>query len=296
MSHKAAIDANIKAFHGAEAYDARESTQVLSTIFTKTLLEYQQLPVDPVPVYGDTSKPNSGIDLDIIQYDKSKSATTPLKIMDFACGTGLVMEKMVPFLPENSEIVGIDINQVFLDSFNTKADKLSKQYPTISVHSKNLDILDSSSEEYIRSNLEGKFDKIYCTILYHHFHNYEDITKKIATFLKPGVGRLYIIDFYNEDVERLHSHHTSSHGVQHMGGLKVEALTKAFQNAGLHQIEVAKQYEVNIWQQPGFIQNHCNGEKLKQWKEGKLESKINEVEGEVFLIKTSIIMAVGTKK
>ncbi|CAH2353661.1 hypothetical protein CLIB1423_12S00122 [[Candida] railenensis] len=295
MSHQGAIDANIKAFHAAETYDARESMQVLSTIFTKTLLEYEQLPVDPVPVYGDAQKPTSGIDLNIIHYDKSKSPSTSLKIMDFACGTGLVMEKMVPFLPEKSEIVGIDINQAFLDSFNTKVEKLSKQYPTISVHSKNLDILDSSNEDYIKNSLEGKFDKIYCTISYHHLHNYEDITNKVATFLKPGVGKLYIIDFYNEDVERSYSDKTTSHAVQHMGGLKVEALTKAFQNAGLHQIEVAKQYEVNIWQQPGFIQNHCNDETLNKWKEGKLESKISEVEGEVFSIKASIIMAVGTK-
>lgn len=296
MSHQVAIDANIKAFHAADKYDARESMQMLSTIFTKTLLEYRQLPVGPLPVYGDSQKVKGGITLDIILYDKSATDSSPIKIMDFACGTGLVMEKLVPFLPDSSEIVGIDINQAFLDSFDSKVDRLSHKYPSISVSSKNLDILDPSNDDFVKSNLEGQFDKIYCTILYHHLHDYENVTEKLATFLKPGVGKLYIIDFYNEDVERLAKDQADSHAVQHMGGLKVGALTTALENAGLHRIEVAKQYEVNLWQQPGFIQNHCNNETLNKWKNGQLESKVDGVEGEVFLIKIGIIMAVGTKK
>lgn len=299
MSHQAAIDANIRAFSSAEKYDARESMQLLSILFAKTILEYDSQ-TDKVSFsgqeYGDPHKPVGGITSAIIDYPASASAefhkdSAPLNIMDFACGTGLLSENLVPFLPAGSKITGIDINQAFLDGFNLKIDSLLQRDTDVSIETKNLDILDSTKQDLILQ-FENKFDKIFCTLLYHHLEDYESITKKLVTFLKPGAGHLYIIDFYNEDVERASA---QSHAVRHMGGLKFEAISGVFKLAGLESINVGKGFVARIWQHADFIRNHCEEKTIEAMECGKLEKKVSPVDGEVYLIAKSVIVAVGKR-
>lgn len=127
--------------------------------------------------------------------------------------------------------------------------------------------------------------------------NYEEVTKKLATFLKPGHGVLHIIDFYNQDVELTSpslspSSSPANEAVRHMGGLKVSALTETCRAAGLTDIIVKKAYDVKFWQQSGFIKNHCDQQTISSLENGTLEKK-ESIEGEVFLITQTVIMASG---
>ncbi|CAK7906355.1 hypothetical protein CAAN3_08S05754 [[Candida] anglica] len=296
MSHQEAIKANIKAFAAADAYDSRECMQVLSMLAAKTIVTHDVSIIETQPsttVYGNPEEFQSGISLEnLIGKSEIKETFDGKKVMDFACGTGLVTEKLTHFLDNNkesTEIVGIDINQQFLNSFNEKATKLSNDKLTIT--SELCDILDPERQSEIDSKYGEQFDAIFCSVSYHHLEDYVRVTKKLVTFLKKGTGVLYILDFYNEDVEREAS---ETSAVRHMGGLKVEALTKCFQSAGLGQLSIAKEFAVKTWQLGNFIENHCRQETIDRFNNGTLEKKSSSL-GDVYSIEISVILAVGVR-
>ena len=126
-----------------------------------------------------------------------------MKMMDFACGTGILTQYFAPYLATNSDqtsdIIGVDINSTFLAKYNEKASHVNATYDGVAMTSYLCDILDPTAQEVV-SQFEGSMDLITCTLSYHHIDNYEKVTQKLSTFLRPG-GWLFIVDFYNEDVE-----------------------------------------------------------------------------------------------
>lgn len=167
MSHQAAIQANIKAFNSAAKYDARESMQLLSILNAKTVLTSES----NFQTYGeDSHKPLSGITTDIIDKSLvSNEFSKPLKVMDFACGTGLVSEVLIPYLAQGSELVGVDINPEFLSAFDDKLECKIKKDVSITVSTELVDVLDDSKEEFIAEHFTNQFDLIFvpfCTTIW----------------------------------------------------------------------------------------------------------------------------------
>ena len=131
-AHQQAIAENKRAFDEAFAqkYEKRESQILLSYLFVKHMLEFDlSVPVkrksleESEPVLGDAHLPLNGFtkentlpDVDTYLDKFTNSIFRPgMKILDFACGTGMVTELLVPYLTNKSgddvksEIVGIDI-------------------------------------------------------------------------------------------------------------------------------------------------------------------------------------------
>ncbi|KAI5952903.1 hypothetical protein KGF54_003770 [Candida jiufengensis] len=312
-THKDAIAANKSLFNDefAAKYEKRESHISLSYLFAKYLLEFDptkprktdeessKLIGDPYKCCNGLTKENTLPNPSTYSKDFSQGLFKPgMKLLDFACGTGMVTELFVPYLKESgkkSEIVGIDIGPAFLSYFNKRAQNFSDD--EVSIKSYEYDILDSNLKTELKEKFENQFDVIICTISYHHIHNYEKVTEKLSTFLKQN-GWLFIVDFYNEDVEKIEFSKTDikmSDAVQHMGGLKKSSLNKVLNNlSGLKNVSSAREFRTTLWQPANFIENHCDDEQVNKLKEGKLESK--DIDGEMnYLIEVSLIYAVGQK-
>ena len=317
-AHKQAIEENKRAFDEAFAkkYEKRESHNLLSFLFVKHILEFDlSLPIkrksvkESEAILGDGHLPLNGFTRENTLPDPStylekypKSIIRPgMKLLDFACGTGMVTELFVPYLTgdddvSKSEIVGIDIGPTFLSYFNKRAAKLSNN--KVSMKSYEYDVIDPNVQTEL-TKFNNYFDFIFSTISYHHIHNYQQVTKKLAEFLRPG-GWMFIIDFYNEDVEEVDDSYISenrdvAHGVQHMGGLKIDKLNHTLGDlAGLINVSSAREFRTTLWQPREFIINHSTQATVEKMNAGALESK--EVDGEVnYLIETSLIYAIGQK-
>lgn len=316
-AHQQAIVENKRAFDEAfaQVYEKRDSQVLLSYLFAKHMLEFDLcVPVkrksleESEPLLGDARLPLNGFTKKDILPDPStysdkypKSIFRPgMKLLDFACGTGMVTELFVPYLTGSgdeprSEIAGIDIGSTFLKYFNERAAKFSND--KVSMKSFEYDVLDPNLQSEL-TKFNNYFDVVFSTISYHHIHNYQEVTKKIAEFLKPG-GWMFIIDFYNEDVEQIDSlsnkNRDIAHGVQHMGGLKIDKLNHTLGDlAGLINVSSAREFRTSLWQPREFVLNHSKQSMVDSMNAGELEEK--EIDGQMnYLIETSLIYAVGQK-
>lgn len=110
---------------------------------------------------------------------------------------------------------------------------------------------------------------------------------------------MFIIDFYNEDVEEIdalsNENRDIAHGVQHMGGLKIDKLNHTLGDlAGLINVSSAREFRTYLWQPKEFILNHSKQSMVDKMNAGELEQK--DIDGEVnYLIETSLIYAIGQK-
>ncbi|CAD1811067.1 Methyltransferase domain family protein [Candida parapsilosis] len=315
QAHQHAVELNRQAFDEvlAKKYDKKETQILMAYLFVKHILEFDlNVPVkrktleESEPLLGDAHLPFSGFNKEDTLPDPATylekyphSIFRPgMKLMDFACGTGMVTELFVPYLTGNddgvkSEIVGVDIGTTFLKYFNQRASKLSND--KVSMKSYEYDVLDSNIQPEL-TKFNNYFDFIFSTISYHHIHNYQQVTKKLVDFLKPG-GWMFIIDFYNEDVEDIDEtdERSLSNEVQHMGGLKIDKLNHTLgEYSGLVNVSSAREFRANLWQPDVFIRSHSTKAMVDKMNDGELESK--EIEGQMnYLVETSFIFAIGQK-
>lgn len=305
--HLTSVEANKKQFdkNFASEYDKAETTQAYSLLFSQRLLtmntadkrisveESEKLIGDPhQPLLGIT-RANTLPEMATFRQDYPHSLFKPgINVIDFACGTGIVTEKLAPYLAGDapSAIVGLDISDVFLEKFNERGATVAKEHSNISMTSEAIDILDPAADV---SKYENWSDVILCTIAYHHLHNYEEITAKLVTFLKPG-GWLFIFDFYNEDVENVTSAHTpNSHAVSHMGGLKIESLNRTLASGGLVNVSSAREFRVNGWQKAQFINTHLPQLAIDRLAHNELET--HPKDPTLYAVPVSMVLAMGQK-
>ncbi|KAI5969780.1 hypothetical protein CANMA_001154 [Candida margitis] len=319
QAHQHAVELNRQAFDEvlAQKYEKKETQILMAYLFVKHMLEFDlSLPVkrkslaESELLLGDAQLPFNGFNRNEILPDpKTYLANYPnsifhpgVKLLDFACGTGMVTELFVPYLTSDSkksdaevksEIVGIDIGPTFLKYFNERAAKSSSD--KLSMKSYEYDVLDPKLQPEL-TKFNNHFDVIFSTISYHHIHNYQQVTKKLAEFLRPG-GWMFIIDFYNEDVEEIDDSdmRSLSNEVQHMGGLKIDKLNHTLgEISGLVNVSSAREFRAKLWQPDVFIRSHSTKSMVDKMKNGELESK--EIEGQMnYLVENSFIYAIGQK-
>ncbi|KAJ8482595.1 hypothetical protein ONZ45_g14890 [Pleurotus djamor] len=146
-------------------------------------------------------------------------------MMDFACGPGLVAMKLLNY---TKKIVGVDISQGLVDSFNKRVNEARitpDMMQAVCVQLKGVD-----------GELDGqKFDVITCGLAYHHIPDIEETTKMLSFFLKPG-GALLVTEMLKEDgvtPDFGGADIPVQHIVAHKGGFKEEEFRRVFEAAGL---------------------------------------------------------------
>ncbi|KAJ8519727.1 hypothetical protein ONZ45_g3353 [Pleurotus djamor] len=103
------------------------------------------------------------------------------EMMDFGCGPGLVSRALHGY---TKRVVGVDVSQSMVDVFNKFASE------------NNMDSLEAFCVELKGEDKElggKKFDVIISGMVYHHLPNVAEITKILASYLKPG-GSLLVIN------------------------------------------------------------------------------------------------------
>ena len=111
-------------------------------------------------------------------FNKLKIFSKNAKILDYGCGTGSSLKKVIEFEPK--KIVGIDISDVSID----------KARSNIGSHKDNLELIVDNCEKTKFG--ENEFDLVYGTGILHHLQ-INQCLNEISRVLKPG-GRLLFIE------------------------------------------------------------------------------------------------------
>lgn len=285
MSHHNSLESNKKNFAElGKLYDSKKSIQVLTNLFAASLLTYN---VDsPRKLLAETEEPLS--DTKVAQltrdlplpHDLVRQLIKPTtSVVDFACGTGLVMEKIAPYMPQG-KFVGVDISDAMLSQFDAKGKELSAKFPDLDVLSVCGDVLDPSFDTLA---LEKSADVLICTLAFHHLHEYGKVAEKLKSFVAPG-GWILIYDFYNEDTELPLSAELVKRGVSRHG-LSLDEMNGCFRE-GCTNVSSAREFKVTLWQEKAFVLSHCCLEITEN-----LEKFPND--GDLYSVDCSVILGVA---
>ena len=138
-------------------------------------------------------------------------------IMDFGAGTGLLTERLAPYV---EKIVAVDISESMISRLAEKAASLPCSIE--------LERIDLQREKY------GKqVDGIVSTMTLHHIEDIPALLENLLNALEPG-GFLALCDIDSEDG----TFHTVDSGVMHYG-FDRDALKKLFESAGFIEVCVA---------------------------------------------------------
>ena len=149
----------------------------------------------------------------ILQAVKLKNT---MHIMDFGSGTGLLLERISPYV---GKITAVDISNSMNRQLNGKRGRLA-----CDIEIKEIDLE--------KSDLEQKYNGIISSMTMHHIQNIEAMFEKFYLMLDNG-GFIAISDLDREDG----SFHTEDTGVFHFG-FERDEISKAALKAGFRDIDV----------------------------------------------------------
>ncbi len=145
-----------------------------------------------------------------------------MKIMDFGSGTGLLLEKIAPYV---KKITAIDMSPSMNKKLNDKKDLLDCELEILEV-------------DLSKIKLEKSFDSIISSMTLHHIENIKNILKDFYNMLNKN-GTIALADLDIEDG----SFHIEDTGVHHFGFDRDELikLTKdvGFKNVIIQSVSVA---------------------------------------------------------
>ncbi|RDL41048.1 S-adenosyl-L-methionine-dependent methyltransferase [Venustampulla echinocandica] len=158
----------------------------------------------------------------------SKGPTKEVRLLDYACGTGLVSRALAPHV---TQCVGIDLSEGMVDEYNKTVENQGIPHSEMFAQVGNL--LDESDPS--PAALSGpefyNFDIAVVGLGFHHFDKPSFAAKQLAARLKPG-GVLLIIDFLPHGDHKHNHDHPAAHTVTHLG-FSEEAVKTMFEEAGV---------------------------------------------------------------
>ena len=139
-----------------------------------------------------------------------------MHVMDFGSGTGLLLERVAPYV---GKITAVDISTSMNEQLDKKRGKLNCE---IEILEMDLHCID----------LNGNFDGIISSMTMHHIKDIGTMFAKFYALLKSG-GFIAVADLDTENG----SFHTEDTGVHHFGFDREEISTFAMQ-VGFREVEV----------------------------------------------------------
>ena len=147
---------------------------------------------------------------------KNVSLDRKMHLMDFGSGTGLLLERIAPFV---RKITAIDISKSMIDQLDKKRDSLSCE-------------IDIREIDLVSEDITDTFDGIISSMTMHHVKDIEAMFVKFYSLLNDD-GIIAISDLDKEDG----SFHTEDTGVYHFG-FDRDAIATAAKQAGFREVEV----------------------------------------------------------
>ncbi len=136
--------------------------------------------------------------------------------MDFGSGTGLLLEKIAPFV---EKITAVDISSSMNAQLRDKRDQLPCE-------------LDIQEIDLTKKTIDEKFDGIISSMTMHHIEDTETMLVKLYDMLNDN-GYIAIADLDKEDG----GFHSEDTGVFHFGFDRQEIVSAA-KNAGFKKIKI----------------------------------------------------------
>jgi len=139
-----------------------------------------------------------------------------MKIMDFGSGTGLLLEKIAPYV---KKIIAVDMSTSMNKKLNDKRDLLHCELEILQI-------------DLSKIKLEESFDSIISSMTLHHIKNIKSILTDFYTMLNQN-GTIALADLDMEDG----SFHTEDTGVYHFGFDRDE-LIKITKSVGFKNVKI----------------------------------------------------------
>jgi len=139
-----------------------------------------------------------------------------MHLMDFGSGTGLLLERIAPFV---QKITAVDISKSMIEQLDKKRDSLSCE-------------IDIREIDLVTEDISDTFDGIISSMTMHHVKDIDAMFDKFYSLLNDG-GIIAISDLDKEDG----SFHTEDTGVFHYG-FERDEIALAAKKAGFHEVNV----------------------------------------------------------
>ncbi|WP_456392024.1 class I SAM-dependent DNA methyltransferase [Nitratifractor sp.] len=140
-----------------------------------------------------------------------------MRLLDFGAGTGLLTQRLAPFV---EEIIAVDISPSMIVKLEEKKSALPCRIETL-------------RRDLTRGDLPNlKVDGIVSTMTFHHIEDPLSLLKRLKQLLKPG-GFVAFCDVDTEDG----SFHTVDTGVKHFG-FERESVLRWMEEAGYRALKI----------------------------------------------------------
>ncbi|KAK0723707.1 S-adenosyl-L-methionine-dependent methyltransferase [Apiosordaria backusii] len=161
-----------------------------------------------------------------------KKEKREVRLLDYACGTGLVSRALAPY---TTQCVGIDLSENMVATYNARAANQGLTPQEMLAHQGNLCLPPTAPSYQTQTSLFSSpdffnFDLAAICLGFHHFDDPALAAQRLAERLKPSSGVLMILDFLPH--EKMDSAHPASDTVIHHGFSK-EQIQKIFEEAGV---------------------------------------------------------------
>ncbi|KAK4174731.1 S-adenosyl-L-methionine-dependent methyltransferase [Triangularia setosa] len=180
----------------------------------------------------ESSDDDDGDDDEEGEKKQEKKEKREVRLLDYACGTGLVSRALAPY---TTQCVGIDLSENMVATYNARAANQGLSPEEIHAHAGNLCLPPTSPSYQTQTALFSSpqffsFDLAAICLGFHHFDDPALAARRLAERLKPGSGVLMILDFLPH--EKMDAAHPASDTVIHHGFSK-EQTQKIFEDAGV---------------------------------------------------------------
>lgn len=139
-----------------------------------------------------------------------------MHIMDFGSGTGLLLERVAPFV---KKITAVDVSEAMCKQLNEKIKNLDCEVEILQL-------------DLTKTKLDMKFDGIISSLTMHHIKDIQSMFNDFYTLLNDN-GVIAISDLDTEDG----TFHTEDTGVFHLGFDRTDFQDKAI-NAGFKDVKI----------------------------------------------------------
>ncbi|GAA0405999.1 class I SAM-dependent methyltransferase [Cocleimonas flava] len=167
-------------------------------------------------IYETDEKRVSNVDNIANTVLENVSLNQTMHLMDFGAGTGLLLERIAPYV---KKITAIDISKSMIEQLEKKQDSLECE-------------IDIRQIDLVTENISDSFDGIISSMTMHHVDDIEAMFSKFYNLLEDG-GVIAIADLDEEDG----SFHTEDTGVYHFG-FKRDVIANAAKQAGFQDVAV----------------------------------------------------------